>query len=126
MVADDTTDARFTAMSLAVGKDSGWYEIDLSLGENFFWGKGEGCKIFENTCDHATVTEFCNDESKRGCSDNHMYTTSCDSSTFSGSCNINLNVKSCKTNHTPSIDAFTYGTSSLCLAGEVGFIFHCL
>ena len=74
MVSDDTLDAKFSKMSLAVAKDSGWYEVDLSLGEDYFWGKNEGCDIFDNTCSHTTVSEFCPVKNHRGCSDNHMYT----------------------------------------------------
>ena len=119
MVSDDTTDARFTAMSLAVAKDSGWYEVDLEMGESFFWGKDEGCSIFENTCPHANVTEFCQNSQHAGCSDNHMYKTTCSETPYGKNCNIYLNTKSCKVNHKPSIDAFVYGTESICLNGEV-------
>jgi hypothetical protein len=120
MVSDDTTDAKYTAMSLSVAKDSGWYEVDMTSGENYFWGKDEGCSIFETTCPHANVTEFCNVEGHRGCSDNHMYKTSCSSSQFTGSnCNIYLNTKSCKVNHTSNTNAFIYGTDSVCLPSTV-------
>ena len=120
MVSDDTTDAKFTSINLAVAKDSGWYEIDLSLGEYYFWGKNEGCSIFEKTCSHTTVSEFCNENGKKGCNDDHMYTTLCDSDEYTGSCNINLNIKSCKVSR-PDKDAFAYGKDSLCLSGKVNF-----
>ena len=119
MISDDVTDAKYTKMSLAVAKDSGWYEVDLSLGENYFWGKDEGCSIFETTCSHANVTEFCSTEGKNGCNDNHMYRTSCSSNTFTGTCKMNLNVKSCKVAHKASSEAFQYGTDSICLNGQV-------
>ena len=122
MVSDDTTDAKFTSINLAVAKDSGWYEIDLSMGEHYFWGKNEGCSIFEETCPHASVTEFCNEEGKKGCSDNHLYTTLCDSDDYTGSCKINLNIQSCKIPR-PAKDAFVYGLDSVCLNGKVMYIF---
>ena len=120
MVSDDTTDAKFTSINLAIAKDSGWYEVDLSLGEHYFWGKDEGCSIFESSCPHSTVSEFCNVEGHKGCSDNHMYTTLCESDDYTGNCNIYLNTKSCKVRHTPSSDAFAYGSDSLCLNAKVG------
>ena len=119
MVSDDTTDAKFGPMSLAVGKDSGWYEIDMETAENYFWGKEQGCKIFEKSCLAAEVSEFCYTKGHQSCSENHMYLTSCSSSAFTGSCNINLNIKSCKKHHSTSISAFSYGHDSICLNTEV-------
>lgn len=124
MVSDDTTDAKYTKMSLAIAKDSGWYEVDMTMGEHYFWGKDEGCKIFETTCSTADVTEFCTTEGHGGCSDNHMYNTSCSSSGFTGNCNINLNTKSCKVTHTSSTPTFIYGTDSVCLESKVSVWNH--
>ena len=115
MVSDDTTDAKYGQMSLAVGKDSGWYEIDLGMAEHYFWGKNEGCHIFENTCSTANVSEFCSEDYASECSDNHIYRTSCSSSTFTGNCKINLNVKSCKKHHTPSQNLYHFGNDAMCL-----------
>lgn len=119
MVSDDTTDAKYTKMSLAIAKDSGWYDVDLTMGEHYFWGKGEGCKIFESSCSTSDVTEFCQTEGHSGCDDNHMYKTYCSSSTFTGSCNINLNTKSCKVAHESLTPTFIYGSNSICLDSEV-------
>jgi hypothetical protein len=119
LVSDDSTDARFSAMSLAVAKDSGWYDVDMSLAENYFWGKNEGCSIFDNSCSTSSVTEFCSVEGHNGCSDNHMYKTTCESSALTGNCNIYLNSKSCKVLHKSDIKAFEYGIDSMCLNGKV-------
>ena len=121
MVSDDTTDAKYGQMSLAVGKDSGWYEVDMGMGEHYFWGKNEGCSIFENTCSTANVTEFCSEQYASECSDNHIYRTSCSNSQFTGSCNINLNIKSCKKHHTPSQNLYHFGNDAMCLNTKVIF-----
>lgn len=115
MVSDDTTDAKYGPMSLAVGKDSGWYEIDSQMGEHYFWGKDEGCHIFENTCSTVNVSEFCSTAGLNRCSDNHIYQTSCSQTTFTGSCKINLNVLSCKKHHTPSQNIYHFGNDAMCL-----------
>jgi hypothetical protein len=125
MVSDDTTDAKFTRMSLAVAKDSGWYEVDLDMGETYFWGKDEGCDIFEKTCSHTTVSEFCQPDAtkapgssywgKNQCSDNHMYRTTCLQYLFASTCPINLNTESCVKPKTSYITGFTYGSDSVCL-----------
>lgn len=120
MVSDDSMDARFSAMSLALAKDSGWFEVDLAMGENYFWGKGEGCSIFEHSCSTDSVSEFCSVEGHSGCSDNHLYRTQCDQSNLTGDCRIFLNVQSCKVAHKPESVFFEYGPDSLCLDTEVG------
>lgn len=119
MVSDDSMDARFSVMSLALAKDSGWYDVDLSLGENYFWGKGEGCSIFESSCSHSTVSEFCSVSGHSGCSDNHMYRTRCDQSNLTGSCKIYLNIKSCKVAHKSEEVYFEFGANSMCLNTKV-------
>ena len=126
MVSDDTRDAKYTRMSLSIAKDSGWYDVDITTGENYFWGKQEGCSIFEASCSHTSVSEFCNEEFHRGCNDNHMYQTSCSNSEFTGTnCNIYLNIKSCKVNHESTQKAFSYGPDSICLPSQVtDFIYN--
>ena len=128
MVSSQVFDSRVTRMSLAVANDSGWYEVDYSMAENYFWGKGEGCAIFENTCQTASVSEFCSVEGHRGCSDNHMYRTVCSSNVFHPTCNVNLNIQNCKVQRnatTVQIDEddnsviFTYGMDSVCLNRDV-------
>jgi hypothetical protein len=124
MVSDDVTDARFSKMSLAVGKDSGFYEIDLETGDNYFWAKDQGCKLMDNTCSVSDVNVFCSTDGNAGCSPNRMYTTTCTASQYTGNCNISLNTKLCKLGHTAEVEAFGYGPNAICLNGEVRFIFY--
>lgn len=114
MVANDTLDTRLTKMSLAVAADSGFYEVDLDLGEHYFWGKDEGCSILGTTCAHTTVDEFCNDENSSKCSDHFMYRSRCQNSEFSGTCSINLNSEWCKSAKTSTYKYYSYGEKSLC------------
>jgi hypothetical protein len=125
MVSDDTTDSKYGRMSLAVGKDSGWYTVDMGTAEHYTWGKNEGCDIFSNSCPTANVSEFCATAGHWGCSDGNIYTTYCSQSTFTGSnCQINLSTKSCKVPHSSNTEAFVHGPNSVCLWMTVGiFIF---
>lgn len=115
MVPDDTLDSKLTKLSLAVAKDSGWYEVDLSMGEHYFWGKNEGCPIFNNSCDHTSVSEFCSSSSHYGCSDDHMYSTNCRTNIFTGSCPINLQSLNCLVERESTNVLHTFGKDSLCL-----------
>lgn len=96
MVSDDTRDAVFSKMTLAVTKDSGWYEIDLGKGDHYEWGKGEGCGILDGTCSHATKDEFCSSSGGSMCTKSMLHKSSCHSSQFTGQCKINLQHSWCK------------------------------
>ena len=115
MVPDDTLDARTSKMTLAVAKDSGWYEVDLGMGEHYTWAKGEGCSVFESTCDHVNVSEFCSKSGHYGCSDDHMYKTLCQTGLFIGNCPINLQRESCVVPGPTTNARYTRGASSVCL-----------
>lgn len=126
MVSDDTVDSKLTRLSLAVAKDSGWYEVDLSRGEHYFWGKNEGCSILANTCDHTTVSEFCSSAAHYGCSDDHMYSTNCTTSLFTGNCPINLQSNNCLIPRSWINPIHTSGKDSLCLEKTVGLAWRSL
>ena len=119
MVANTVIDARFSQMSLAVAKDSGWYQIDLGLADQFFWGKDEGCDMFQAEC--SKVSEFCSSLEESGCSDNHMYITQCFDSYFASECHLNINILSCKRHHSSDILSFSFGADSVCLPTKVTF-----
>ena len=106
-------------MSLAVAKDSGWYTVDMGLGEQYDWGKDEGCGIYNTPCSPENATEFCSAINEIGCSDNHVDRTVCDRSVFNESCPIALSAQSCKIFRTSSTDEFKYGKNSICLRRQV-------
>ena len=120
MVSDSVMDARLSQMTLAVAKDSGWYEVDLELGEHYFWGQNEGCDMFRNTCSTIDVSEFCKEILINGCDDSHTYQTMCSFSQFTGLCSLDLNVKSCKTHHVDD-EPYAHGDDSKCLNTKVAF-----
>ena len=123
MISQIGKDMKLTKMSLAVAKDSGWYEVDLTLGENYFWGKGEGEGIFKTTCTDTDASEFCPTIWENACSDNHVERTHCHTSTFHSGCNIDLYKESCKIYQVSSDSEYTYGKDSVCLKREVKFYF---
>lgn len=117
MVSEYSFDSRFSIMSLSVAKDSGWYDVNLGLAEQYFWGKDEGCDIFEADC--SKVSEFCSISGKSGCSDNHVYTTTCHKSELAPECHINMNIVNCKKQHFSNIPSFSFGQDSVCLVMSV-------
>ena len=123
MVPDDTYDSRFSQMSLAVAADSGWYDVDLFSGDQYEFGRDEGCGMFSSRCEANAITEFCNSNGKTGCSDNMKYVSLCRNSIFTGNCGINLNYRSCKSNRRSNTKSFVYGRNSICQNCQVNKIF---
>ena len=119
MVSDDTKDAKYTEMSLAVANDSGMYVVDFGTAEEYFWAKGEGCDHFLTTCPTTTVNEYCSQPQAYSCSDNLLYKTSCHNSQFTGDCNINLQFSWCKNEKKEQTKYFYYGHDSICHISSV-------
>jgi hypothetical protein len=119
MTAAISFSPKYSKMTLAVAKDSGWYDVDMTLGENFEWGKGEGCEIYNTSCNSSNASEFCSVLNEVGCSDNRFTRTKCSVSDYNKTCPINLTFESCKQSSNPSSTEFKYGVNSLCLNREV-------
>ena len=119
MISEMNREIKITKMSLAVAQDSGWYEVDLSLGENYYWGKDEGCDIFAKTCSHTTVSEFCSTSLELGCNDNHLERSICFTSKFNKNCPTNVNGDKCKVYKEISDNQYHYGKDSICLNQDV-------
>lgn len=120
MVAEDTKDAKFTKISLSIALDSGWYQVDLSKGEHYFWGKNEGCDFIQDHCSVVSADEFCSEDTGHVCSDNFMYRSQCQKTSFTDDCMLNLHARMCKKQHEGSFYE-TYGENSMCQKLEVYF-----
>lgn len=114
---------RFTKLSLAMAQDSGFYKADLSLGEEFYFNKNQGCKAY--SLGHKCPTElsgFCKKREEKFCSANHDYLTKCNDSWFvGGNCGINENIDYCKNEKETDDPYATYGKSSKCNVFVVNF-----
>ena len=119
MVSQINKNPKITKMSLAVAKDSGFYVVDMLKGENYLWGKNEGCDMFGVTCSNENITEFCEAKNTNTCSDNHMYRTRCKKTTFNATCPIYFYQESCKQIKTSNRPQYTFGKESVCLFTEV-------
>jgi len=40
----------FSAITLALLKDTGWYDVDYDNADKFFYGKDEGCGFLNGPC----------------------------------------------------------------------------
>ena len=67
----------YSAMTLALFQDSGWYQVDYSVAEKLAWGNGEGCAFAEDYCSTWPDTYFCRQTNRGGCFPNLFYKGKC-------------------------------------------------
>lgn len=95
MVSEDVAVAKFSKMTLALLKDSGWYDIDLGKGDYYTWGKDEGCKLVQNRSFDTTIDELCSKNNNFGCDKTFQYKMDCQATTFTGDYKIKTKGTSC-------------------------------
>lgn len=52
-------DPIYSAMTLALLEDSGWYQADYSMADTLLWGKNYGCEFLTQDCGKDTSGHFC-------------------------------------------------------------------
>jgi leishmanolysin len=114
MVAKEVPHSSFSALSLAVAADSGWYDIDLSIADEYSFGKNRGCGIFTKKCKNSPILEFCDIVNRSSCGDDLNYISVCKKSKYTGNCYINLRETMCKIPRPSSGDSSRYGRNSIC------------
>ena len=58
MIGKDHQDPIYSTISLALMKDTGWYEVDYSKADIPYFGRGLGCSFFDNKCLTNGVSNF--------------------------------------------------------------------
>mmetsp|Transcript_39949 Transcript_39949/g.35662 ORF Transcript_39949/g.35662 Transcript_39949/m.35662 type:complete len:96 (-) Transcript_39949:838-1125(-) len=50
MTSNDIDDARISKFTLAFLEGTGWYIVNYSMAEPFYWGKDQGCDFYNGPC----------------------------------------------------------------------------
>ena len=84
MVADSVLIAKFSRMTLAVAKDSGWFHVEMDKADEFYYGESKGCKMLGHSLDNANETDdtYCYYLSTESFSDNLRFVDTCETSIF--------------------------------------------
>jgi len=83
MTASQVNDQRISELTLALLASSGWYQVDYSMADSFYFGKGKGCGIL-NSCS-SSYSEYCSG-SGEGCGYHGQAGSYCGSDSFSDGC----------------------------------------
>jgi hypothetical protein len=119
MVSDEFINAKFSKMSLAVAKDSGFYEVDLEEGDLYLWGKGQGCGLLQKKCDAFVSPNLCEKENQVKCDPTHRLRTKCKFLEFSDGCGVMQNLVDCRQFKESKSRVYSYGPGSVCLESKV-------
>eukprot|EP00927_Polykrikos_kofoidii_P046856 TRINITY_DN40988_c0_g1_i1.p1 TRINITY_DN40988_c0_g1~~TRINITY_DN40988_c0_g1_i1.p1 ORF type:complete len:1340 (+),score=192.93 TRINITY_DN40988_c0_g1_i1:90-4022(+) len=84
MTGTDSLNPVYSALSLALFQDSGWYSVDFSSAEHLHWGYHEGCTFARSTCNQWDDRFFCSGRGARGCNHNFFYKSQCNLVSYGG------------------------------------------
>jgi hypothetical protein len=86
MIGDSYGENLISDITLAMFEDSGWYQVDYSNSNYFYWGKMKGCDFFNANCidnmnnnnfETKFKNEFCVDFNQQICSTSHIFRANC-------------------------------------------------
>ncbi|XP_076455819.1 leishmanolysin-like peptidase [Babylonia areolata] len=63
MTGTYTQNSVISRITLAMMEDTGWYEADYSMAQDYEWGKGLGCEFVTKSCYHWISTRLARNES---------------------------------------------------------------
>ncbi|EEY56024.1 leishmanolysin-like peptidase [Phytophthora infestans T30-4] len=85
MSAISAYDPVYSALTLALFADSGWYEVSFSQAQPLPWGYHEGCGIAKSRCSQWSDRYICTDKSQRGCTADYNVKGYCNVASYSSS-----------------------------------------
>jgi leishmanolysin len=120
MTASQINDQRVSELTLAMLDSSGWYLVDYSNADPFFYGKGEGCGYLNAMSGYK---EFCS-SSGEGCTFHGQAGAYCASDSFSDNANYwraysNRDCTLTSSSSSGTLSAEAYGQASKCFTGTL-------
>jgi leishmanolysin len=119
---------RISEFSLAMLEGSGWYEVDYSYAEPFFYGQGQGCSFISSTCSSGSsqFDEYCTGSTK-GCAPHGRGGGSCSSDPIMDGCKFIYpnedndcdNDDGADSARLPELQVFGRGAGSKCFTGTL-------
>lgn len=86
MIAHVANDLVYTTLTLALLKDTGWYDVNYTMGEMPIFGVDKKCDFFTTKCLENSLTKFpeyfCDTSSANLCDFNHLYKAYCNVATY--------------------------------------------
>ena len=101
MVSEDIVYPVLSVFTLALFKDSGFYNVNMDKAQIFHWGKDRGCSFLKGSiCSQSErYSEICSTKDALGCDDTYNFITRCKSTKFTNNCYVNDIAYSCHIGH---------------------------
>ncbi|KAG1710244.1 hypothetical protein DVH05_017249 [Phytophthora capsici] len=85
MSAISAYDPVYSALTLALFADSGWYEVSFAQAQPLPWGYHEGCGVAKSRCSQWSDRYICTEASQRGCTADYNVKGYCNVASYSAS-----------------------------------------
>eukprot|EP00735_Rhodelphis_limneticus_P005073 TRINITY_DN1677_c0_g1::TRINITY_DN1677_c0_g1_i1::g.17772::m.17772 TRINITY_DN1677_c0_g1::TRINITY_DN1677_c0_g1_i1::g.17772 ORF type:complete len:1297 (-),score=442.73,sp/Q00689/GP63_LEIGU/32.14/2e-56,Peptidase_M8/PF01457.11/1.3e-98,EGF_2/PF07974.8/1.1e+04,EGF_2/PF07974.8/0.00082,EGF_2/PF07974.8/7.5e-05,EGF_2/PF07974.8/0.0013,EGF_2/PF07974.8/0.18,EGF_2/PF07974.8/0.32,hEGF/PF12661.2/1.1e+03,hEGF/PF12661.2/0.013,hEGF/PF12661.2/0.43,hEGF/PF12661.2/5.1,hEGF/PF12661.2/1.8,hEGF/PF12661.2/1.4e+02 TRINITY_D len=86
MTGTSTPNPVYSAVSLALFEDSGWYKVNYTNAETLLWGYKAGCSFASQKCNSWPGTQFfCSDSEYEGCTHDYIIKGYCNVASYSTS-----------------------------------------
>lgn len=85
MSATSSYDPVYSALTLALFADSGWYDVNFAAAQPLAWGYHEGCGMAQSLCSQWSDRYICSDTSQRGCTSDFNAKGYCNIAKYSAS-----------------------------------------
>jgi len=120
MTASQINDQRISYLTLTLLQSTGWYQVDYSMADSFYFGQGEGCGFF-SSC--SGFKEYCSG-SNEGCSFHGQAGSYCSSDSFSDNCPYmraysNRDCENTANSGSRTLSGESYGYGSKCFTGTL-------
>jgi len=120
MTASQINDQRVSALTLALLESTGWYQVDYTMADPFYFGQGEGCG-FLSSC--GAYKEYCSG-SAEGCSFHGQAGAYCGADSFSDNCPYmraysNRDCTNSANRGSATLSGEFYGYGSKCFSGTL-------
>jgi len=119
---------RFSQFSLGLLEGTGWFAVDYSYAEPYFYGKGQGCSFINGKCSSTSSNfdEYCTGSS-RGCSPTGRGGGSCQSDSLTEGCRYHYPSQNndCENDNGedyarfPSLEVYGRSAGSKCFTGNL-------
>ena len=115
----------FSKFSLAIAEDSGWFKVEMSKAEEFYYGKNSGCDMLNKSCLEQSFPKFCDFIGQKSCSQNHRFIDECVQEEQGSDCFVKQQKLSCfKEKKNNVYSQFNHDNDSICMLKTVLFFIY--
>ena len=121
----DYSNPIFGPMTMKFMEGTGWYKVNYSMAEDYYWARGSGCGIFSGQCSLNPMT--CGITGRKMCSYDYYAIGRCREDSYAEACPIfaeasrgDCRFSNNKNTKSPIASTLYYGVGARCIMGKIG------